>query len=168
MSTGLEHPRQDRVEHGRPATRSPLWSAVLSALTFSVFGWWWWWKLNNELCSSAEDIRPWGALAAVTVGWALVVPPFYAVRRTTERIADYQEQAGLAPTASPQTALGILVALASSLVLFFVSLWLPTGDFLLIPLVFVFALVSYEQRELNLAVAWKRQQALAPMLLSRP
>ena len=51
-----------------------------------------------------SDVPPDTALTAVTVGWALIVPPFRAVRRTTEIIAAYQTQAGVVPTARSQTA----------------------------------------------------------------
>jgi hypothetical protein len=133
--------------------RSPARAAILSAVTLTLYGFWWWWELNRELRAHGEATRPWRALAAVTLGWAVIVAPFRSVYGTTEAVAAAQRRAGLEPTADPVTAVGLAVTAAAGLVLFATSTVFRPGFFLFgwIPPVFGMALVWYEQRQFNRA-----------------
>jgi hypothetical protein len=133
--------------------RSPVRAAILSAVTLTLYGFWWWWELNRELRARGEPTRPWRALAAVTVGWVVIVAPFRSVYGTTEAIAAAQRGAGLEPTAQPKTAVGLAVIATAGLVLFATAIVFPPGFFLSgwIPPAFGMALVWYEQRQFNRA-----------------
>jgi hypothetical protein len=134
--------------------RGPAWAAFLSVVTLTVYGFWWWWALNRELRTRGGATRPWRALAAVTLGWAVIVAPFRSVYDTTEAVAAAQTRAGLEPTARPKTAVGLAVTAAAGLVLFATSTVFRPGFFLFgwIPPAFGMALVWYEQREFNRAL----------------
>lgn len=143
--------------------RSPVRAAILSAVTLTLYGFWWWWELNRELRARGEATHPWRALAAVTLGWAVIVAPFRSVYDTTEAIAAAQRRTGVEPTAQPKTAVGLAVTAAAGLVLFATSIVFPPGFFLFgwIPPAFGMALVWYEQRQFNRAagtgaVRWPR------------
>jgi hypothetical protein len=88
---------------------------------------------NRELRARGEATHPWRALAAVTLGWAVIVAPFRSVHDTTEAIAAAQRRTGLEPTAQPKTAVGLAVTAAAGLVLFCHLHRLPTR-FLLVRL----------------------------------
>jgi hypothetical protein len=120
--------------------RSPVRAAILSVVTLTLYGFWWWWELNRELRAHGEATHPWRALAAVTLGWAVIVAPFRSVYGTTAAIAAAQRRAGLEPA-------------AAGLVLFATSIVFPPGFFLFgwIPPAFGMALVWYEQRQFNQA-----------------
>jgi hypothetical protein len=134
--------------------RSPARAAILSVITLTLYGFWWWWALNRELRARGEATRPWRALAAVTVGWAVIVAPFRSVYGTTQAIAAAQRRVGLAPTAQPKTAVGLAVTAAAGLALFATATVFPPGFFLFgwIPPAFGMALVWYEQRQFNRAL----------------
>ena len=97
--------RQDLGQHPRP--RSPARAAILSAVTMSFYGFWWWCDVNRQLRKLGEQVKPWRALAGVTVGWVALVPPFLSVLDTTGAIADAQRRASRSPTAQPRIALGV-------------------------------------------------------------
>ena len=134
--------------------RSPVRAAILSLVTLTLYGFWWWWQLNRDLRACGESARPWRALAAVTLGWTVIVAPFRSVYDTTEAIAAAQRRTGLEPTAHPKTAVGLAITAAAGLVLFATSIVFPPSFFLFgwIPPAFGMALVWYEQRQFNLAV----------------
>jgi len=133
--------------------RSPVRAAILSVVTLTLYGFWWWWELNRELRAHGEATHPWRALAAVTLGWAVIVAPFRSVYGTTAAIAAAQRRASLEPAAQPKTAVGLAVTAAAGLVLFATSIVFPPGFFLFgwIPPAFGMALVWYEQRQFNRA-----------------
>ena len=134
--------------------RSPVRAAVLSLVTFSLYGFWWWWDVNRRLKALGQPAHPWLALAAVTVGWAAVVPPFRSVQRTAVMIGAAERRTGAASTVNPSLAVTIAaVAAAGAIAWVATSLAaLSAGIFIgmawaLIAMVFV----GYLQRELNRA-----------------
>lgn len=151
MATCVPESRKRSNTDGAVTSRSPSAAAVLSVVTLTVYGFWWWWRLNRDLQAEGENTHPWPALAAVTIGWVFIVPPFRSVRDTTEAIAAAQQRAGLQPSARSQPALRLAVTAAVGLVLFATSSVLPAGFWLFgwIPIAFGMALVYYEQREFN-------------------
>jgi uncharacterized protein DUF4234 len=158
MSTDVGHTpsgARSRQQAVTLAQRSPVRAAILSLVTLTLYGFWWWWQLNRDLRARGEAAHPWRALAAVTFGWAVIVAPFRSVYDTTEAIAAAQRRTGLEPTAQPQTAVGLAVTAAAGLVLFATAIVFPPGFFLFgwIPPAFGMALVWYEQRQFNRAVA---------------
>jgi hypothetical protein len=134
--------------------RSPARVAVLSLVTFSLYGFWWWWDVNRQLKALGQPASPWRALAAVTAGWLAVVPPFRSVRRTATMIGAAERRNGMASTVNPSAAVTIAaVAAAGAMAWVVTSLAaLSVGIFIgmawaLIAMVFV----GYLQRELNRA-----------------
>jgi DNA-binding transcriptional LysR family regulator len=67
--------------------RGPVRAAVLPLVTVSLYGFWWWWDVGWPLRVLGRPADPGRVLAAVTVGWFAVVPPFRSVHRTTAMIA---------------------------------------------------------------------------------
>jgi len=134
--------------------RSPVRAAVLSLVTFSLYGFWWWWDVNRQLKAAGQPAHPWRALAAVTVGWLAVVPPFRSVYRTATMIGAAERRTGVAGTVNPSAAVTIAAVAAVG-----AGAWVATslaavsaGIFIgmawaLIAMVFV----GYVQRELNRA-----------------
>ena len=149
--------------------RSPVRAAVLSLVTFSLYGFWWWWDVSRQLKALGQPAHPWRALAAVTVGWLAVVPPFRSVQRTATMIGAAQRRTGMASTVNASAAVTIAaVAAAGAITWVATSLAaLSVGIFIgmawaLIAMVFV----GYLQRELNRAAgerasAHKEQQCLS-------
>ena len=134
--------------------RSPARVAVLSLVTFSLYGFWWWWDVNRQLKALGQPASPWRALAAVTAGWLAVVPPFRSVHRTATMIGAAERRNGMASTVNPSAAVTIAaVAAAGAMAWVVTSLAaLSVGIFIgmawaLIAMVFV----GYLQRELNRA-----------------
>lgn len=87
--------------------RGPVRAAVLSLVTVSLYGFWWWWDVGRQLRALGEPADPGRALAAVTVGFLAVVPPFQSVHRTTAMIAAAQRRAGVTPTPGPSATVAI-------------------------------------------------------------
>jgi Domain of unknown function (DUF4234) len=134
--------------------RSPVRAAVLSLVTFSLYGFWWWWDVSRQLKALGQPAHPWRALAAVTVGWLAAVPPFRSVQRTATMIGAAQRRTGMASTVNASAAVTIAaVAAAGAITWVATSLAaLSVGIFIgmawaLIAMVFV----GYLQRELNRA-----------------
>jgi hypothetical protein len=134
--------------------RSPVRAAVLSLVTFSLYGFWWWWDVSRQLKALGQPAHPWRALAAVTVGWLAAVPPFRSVQRTATMIGAAQPRTGMASTVNASAAVTIAaVAAAGAITWVATSLAaLSVGIFIgmawaLIAMVFV----GYLQRELNRA-----------------
>jgi hypothetical protein len=134
--------------------RSPARVAVLSLVTFSLYGFWWWWDINRQLKALGQPAHPWRALAAVTAGWLAVVPPFQSVHSTATMIGAAERRAGTASTVNPFAAVTIAaVAAAGAIAWAATSLAaVSAGIFIgmawaLLAMVFV----GYLQRELNRA-----------------
>jgi hypothetical protein len=136
------------------STRSPVRAAVLSLVTFSLYGFWWWWDLSRQLKVLGQPAHPWRALAAVTVGWVAVIPPFRSVQRTAAMIAAADRRTGTDPTVSPPVAVTIAATAAAGAAAWAVTSLaaLTVGIFIglawpLLAMVFV----GYLQRGLNRA-----------------
>jgi hypothetical protein len=134
--------------------RSPIRAAVLSLVTFSLYGFWWWWDVNRQLKALGQPASPWRALAAVTAGWLAVVPPFRSVHRTATMISAAERCAGMASTVNASAAVtiaavaavGAVAWVATSLAALSVGIFIGMA-WALIAMVFV----GYLQRELNRA-----------------
>lgn len=154
MTTLVQGSNRAETEGRRkPRIRNPYSAATLAVVTLTVYGFWWWWDLNRQLRRQGEAGRPWRALAAVTVGWVLIVPPFRSVRDTTRAIASAQRHVGLEPTVTDRTALRLAAIASAGLLLFGTSIWFAPGVLIFgwIPPVFGVAFIWYEQREFNRA-----------------
>jgi hypothetical protein len=138
---------------GTIGTRSPVRAAVLSLVTFSLYGFWWWWDLSRQLKVLGQPAHPWRALAAVTVGWVAVIPPFRSVQRTATMIAAAGRRTGTVHAVSPPAAVTIAATAAAGAVAWAAaSLAALAGIFIglawpLLAMVFV----GYLQRGLNRA-----------------
>lgn len=141
----------------RPVTismRSPVRAAVLSLVTFSLYGFWWWWDLSRQLKVLGQPARPWRALAAVTVGWVAVIPPFWSVQRTATMIAAAERRTGAVHAVSPQAAVTIAATAAAG-----AAAWAATSLAALTAGIFIglawpllaMVFVGYLQRGLNRA-----------------
>jgi len=82
--------------------RNPFGVFVLAIVTLGIYYFVWYYKVNRELRDAAGiDVSPVVALLAITIGWAIIVPPFVSWYRTFERIQQAQQQAGLTSEANP-------------------------------------------------------------------
>jgi hypothetical protein len=105
--TTVTHPETTRSGDHQPLTiktRSPVRAAILSLVTFSLYGFWWWRDLNRQLKALGQPAHPWRALGAVTVGWIALVPPFRSVHHTTTMVAAVERRTGIADPVSPLVA----------------------------------------------------------------
>ncbi len=91
---------QLRVGSTTVKIRNPFLVFVWSLVTFGIYYVVWYYKINREL-RDAEGIAvsPVVAIIAITIGWIVIVPPFFSWYRTFERIASAQRAHGL-PEAS--------------------------------------------------------------------
>jgi len=135
--------------------RSPVRAAVLSLVTFSLYGFWWWWDVNRQLRALGQPAHPWRALAAVTVGWLAVVAPFRSVHRTATMIGAAERRTGMASAVNPSLAVTIAAVAAAGAIA-----WVATSLAALSAGIFIgmawaliaMVLVGYLQRGLNRAV----------------
>jgi hypothetical protein len=75
-----------------------LWSLVTLGIYYVV----WYYKINRELRDAAGvDVSPVVAIVAITIGWLVIVPPFFSWYRTFERIVQAQRGVGHTSEASP-------------------------------------------------------------------
>jgi hypothetical protein len=82
--------------------RNPFLVFVWSLLTLGIYYVVWYYKINRELRdASGVSVSPVVALIAVTLGWAVIVPPFVSWYRTFERIVEAQRGVGVSSEASP-------------------------------------------------------------------
>lgn len=82
--------------------RNPFAVFVWSLVTLGIYYLVWYYKINRELRDACGvNVSPFVALIAVTLGWAVIVPPFVSWYRTFERIVAAQRGAGLTTEASP-------------------------------------------------------------------
>jgi hypothetical protein len=114
MTTVRQADTRARVQQPVTAsTRSPVRAAVLSLVTFSLYGFWWWWDLNRQLKALGQPGHPWRALAAVTAGWIAVIPPFRSAQRTAAMIATAERRSGIIHPVSPPVAVTIAAIAAA-------------------------------------------------------
>jgi len=82
--------------------RNPFLVFVWSIVTLGIYYLVWYYKINRELRDAGGiDVSPVVALLAVSIGWVVVVPPFFSWYRTFERIVAAQRAAGTHGEASP-------------------------------------------------------------------
>ena len=82
-----------RILDDLAAAIDPVRAAVLALVTVSLYGFWWWRDEPAAEGALGQPADPGRALAAVTVGWLALVPPFLSVHRTTTMIAAAQRSA---------------------------------------------------------------------------
>ncbi|HMI99042.1 MAG TPA: DUF4234 domain-containing protein [Gaiellaceae bacterium] len=90
------------IPGGQAKVRNSLGVFLLAIVTLYVYYFVWYYKINRELrdFGRAHDdpklrVEPAGALAAVTGGALLIIPPFISMWRTFTRIRRAEEIAGL-------------------------------------------------------------------------
>ncbi len=82
--------------------RNPFLVFVWSLVTLGIYYVVWYYKINRELRdASGVDVSPVVAIVAITIGWIVIVPPFFSWYRTFERIVQAQRGAGTTGEASP-------------------------------------------------------------------
>ena len=82
--------------------RNPFGVFVLAIVTLGIYYVVWYYKVNRELRdASGIDVSPITAILAITIGWAIIVPPFVSWYRTFERLQQAQRQAGLVNEVNP-------------------------------------------------------------------
>jgi hypothetical protein len=82
--------------------RNPFGVFVLAIVTLGIYYVVWYYKVNRELRDAAGiDVSPITAILAITIGWAIIVPPFVSWYRTFERLQQAQRQARLATEVNP-------------------------------------------------------------------
>jgi hypothetical protein len=135
-------------------SRGPVRAAVLSLVTFSLYGFWWWWDVNRQLKALGQPAHPWRGLAAVTVGWLAVVPPFRSVHRTATMIGAAERRSGMASTVNPSAAVTIAAVAAVGAVAWVATSLAAVSAGIFIGMAWALiamAFVGYLQRELNRA-----------------
>jgi hypothetical protein len=145
---------RDRQQAVTIRPRSPVRVAVLSLVTFSLYGFWWWWDVNRQLKAAGQPASPWRALAAVTAGWLAVVPPFRSVQRTTTMIAAAERRTGMASTVNPSAAVAIAAVAAAGAIAWVATSLAAASVGIFIGMAWALiamVLVGYLQRELNRA-----------------
>jgi Domain of unknown function (DUF4234) len=82
--------------------RSPFLVFIWSLVTLGIYYVVWYYKINRELRdASGIEVSPVVAIVAITIGWIVIVPPFFSWYRTFERIVQAQRSAGVTGEASP-------------------------------------------------------------------
>ena len=117
--------------------RSPVWTVVFTVITLGIYGAYWWYQVNREMrdvgrihATSGLGDSPGISLAAVTLGFLVIVPPFVSLYKGCQRVQAAQELAGI----EERERLNGWIALALVATAFVIAL----------PLV-----VAYVQSELN-------------------
>jgi hypothetical protein len=64
-------------------TRNPVGIFFLAFFTFGIYYLYWFYKVNEEaaIISGDEDANPGLSLLAASVGWLLIIPPFWTIGR---------------------------------------------------------------------------------------
>ena len=76
--------------------RNPFLVFLWSLVTFGIYYVVWYYKVNRELRDACGvEVSPVVSLLAITIGWWVIVPPFWSWYRTFERIAEGQRGAGV-------------------------------------------------------------------------
>jgi Ca2+/Na+ antiporter len=97
--------------------RHPLLAFALVFLTLGIYYLVWYYKVNRELrdlgraTGNEERLgrHPFTSLAAITLGWLLLVPPFVSFYRTMQRIEAAQELRWTRQRVSPTLAFVLYV-----------------------------------------------------------
>jgi uncharacterized protein DUF4234 len=106
----------DEVVIGRQVAliRNPLAPALLPFVTFGVYTFVWYFRVNKELADMGKvrntdklGTSAGTSLLAITLGWALLIPPFVSLHNTWKRKAAAERMSGLRSGAEP--ALGVLI-----------------------------------------------------------
>jgi len=92
--------------------RNPWGVFGLTLITIGIYQLVWYYKINNELNNHGEMNNPTVALLAVTLGGAIVVPPFVSLYKTADRIRQAQERAGAAERIVPALALLLFIVVS--------------------------------------------------------
>lgn len=140
--------------------RNAALAAFLALVTLTLYGFWWWYDINRQLHDLGQRRDPWRSLADVTIGWILLLPPFFSIAGTTRRIAAVQHDAELSYVVRPWLAIGLAVVATAGLPLYVLTGENPAA--LVVTAVFGMLFVAYLQYELNLAVAGARRAQEAP------
>lgn len=95
--------------------RNPGIVWVLAIITLGIYWLYWYYTVNRELAARfpSIEVNPLGAVAAVTIGGLVIIPPFVSVHNTGGRIRHSQVDSGLEPTCRP--AIGLLLFLVFGL-----------------------------------------------------
>lgn len=79
--------------------------AGLIVVTLGAYGFYWWYKVNAEINDEVERLglevettEPRRALAAITIGLPLVVPPVYSLLKTTRAIESLEVMSCVKPS----------------------------------------------------------------------
>lgn len=83
--------------------RNPGIVWVLAIVTLGIYWLYWYYTVNRELSERfpSVEVSPLGAVAAVTIGGLIIVPPLVSVYNTGGRIRDSQADSGLRPSCLP-------------------------------------------------------------------
>jgi Domain of unknown function (DUF4234) len=94
--------------------RSPLAVLGLSFITLGIYFFVWYYKINNELRRSENDqtISPGRSVLAMTLGWALILPPFIAMYNTAKHVRAMEARLGVQQGVEPSFTILFLVAFA--------------------------------------------------------
>jgi uncharacterized membrane protein len=88
---------------------------VWPLITLGIYHFVWWFKINREAGDFDEriEVSPVLSLLAILVGWIIIVPPFWSIYQTGERIGQMQADAGM--ERSCNGLIGLLLSFVLSL-----------------------------------------------------
>jgi len=68
--------------------RSPIAAILLGWITLGIYYLYWFYKVNEEagILNDDDNAKPGVSLLAVTLGWFLIVPPFWSHWTTAKRV----------------------------------------------------------------------------------
>lgn len=81
--------------------RNPWVVGLLTFFTFGFYGAFWWYRSACEIrsiskpCGVDMEFNPILSLAAVTIGWIVLIPPFIELHRGYSRVLDLQRAIGM-------------------------------------------------------------------------
>lgn len=86
---------------GTAKIRSPLGVVALTLVTFGIYGLFWWYFVNREMRDFGKakgtdecGTSPGTSLAALAIGWVVIVPPFISIFKGFKRMNKANELAG--------------------------------------------------------------------------
>ncbi len=95
---------------GRKRNPWAVWG--LSYFTLGIYAVWWYYEINKTLRDDGEEVDPLKAVLALTLGMAVVIPPFVSLYNTGERIRRARRRRGL--TDSSVGWIGLLLVVFGS------------------------------------------------------
>jgi hypothetical protein len=107
------------VGTGSIKRRNPWGVVVLAIVTLGIYRFVWYYMINREIRDHSGEqipVEPVLSVLAITVGWAVIVPPFVSLYRTADRIRRVQEITGARKRVKPWLAL--VIALVSWAMIF--------------------------------------------------